>query len=138
MKAITLWQPWASMVALGYKTIETRSWSTSYRGPLAIHAALRTPPRAQRECVDNPRMSDLLRRNGLRWDALPTGVIVATVYLAYVWHVEQLSGCIGSDEAMLGDFTPGRFAWKLTNLYALPEPIPARGHQRLWEWTEPV
>lgn len=39
MKALTLRQPWASLVALGVKTIETRGWSTSYRGPLAIHAA---------------------------------------------------------------------------------------------------
>lgn len=39
MKALTLWQPWASLVALGVKTIETRSWSTSHRGPLAIHAS---------------------------------------------------------------------------------------------------
>lgn len=39
MKALSLWQPWASLVAIGAKTIETRSWSTSYRGPLAIHAA---------------------------------------------------------------------------------------------------
>ena len=35
MKAISLWQPWASAVALGSKRVETRSWSTSYRGPLA-------------------------------------------------------------------------------------------------------
>lgn len=39
MRAISLWQPWASAIALGSKRIETRSWSTSYRGPLAIHAA---------------------------------------------------------------------------------------------------
>ena len=38
MKVLTLHQPWASLVALGVKTIETRSWSTKYRGPLAIHA----------------------------------------------------------------------------------------------------
>lgn len=38
MKAVTLHQPWASLIALGVKTIETRSWSTAYRGPLAIHA----------------------------------------------------------------------------------------------------
>lgn len=40
MKAITLHQPWASLVAEGVKTIETRSWSTKYRGPLVIHAGL--------------------------------------------------------------------------------------------------
>lgn len=38
MKALTLHQPWASLVAEGVKTIETRSWSTKYRGQLAIHA----------------------------------------------------------------------------------------------------
>lgn len=44
MKALTLHQPWASLIALGYKTIETRSWATSHRGPLAIHAGTRRPP----------------------------------------------------------------------------------------------
>lgn len=39
MKAITLTQPWATLVAIGTKQIETRSWATSYRGPLVIHAA---------------------------------------------------------------------------------------------------
>lgn len=39
MKAITLYQPWATLVALGKKKIETRSWKTDYRGPLAIHVA---------------------------------------------------------------------------------------------------
>jgi hypothetical protein len=39
MRALTLHQPWASLVALGAKAIETRSWPTSHRGPLAIHAA---------------------------------------------------------------------------------------------------
>ncbi len=38
MRTLTLTQPWATLVALGAKTIETRSWQTSYRGPLAIHA----------------------------------------------------------------------------------------------------
>ena len=39
MKSLSLWQPWASLVALGIKTIETRSWETRYRGEIAIHAA---------------------------------------------------------------------------------------------------
>jgi hypothetical protein len=45
MKVLTLHQPWASLVAAGVKTIETRSWRTHYRGPLAIHAGLAEPPR---------------------------------------------------------------------------------------------
>jgi hypothetical protein len=39
MKALTLYQPWATLVAVGAKRIETRSWSTKYRGPLAIHVS---------------------------------------------------------------------------------------------------
>lgn len=41
MKTLTLWQPWASLIALGMKRIETRPWTTKYRGPLAIHAGKR-------------------------------------------------------------------------------------------------
>jgi hypothetical protein len=40
MKALSLWQPWATLVSIGAKRIETRSWPTKYRGPLAIHAGL--------------------------------------------------------------------------------------------------
>lgn len=43
MKVLTLHQPQATLVALLLKKIETRSWSTKYRGPLAIHAAARRP-----------------------------------------------------------------------------------------------
>lgn len=42
MKAITILQPWASLIACGKKQIETRSWATKYRGPIAIHVGLNT------------------------------------------------------------------------------------------------
>ena len=41
MRAISLWQPWATAIAVGVKQIETRHWKTDYRGPIAIHAAKR-------------------------------------------------------------------------------------------------
>ena len=41
MKALTIWQPWASLLVSGQKKYETRSWATDYRGPIAIHAAMR-------------------------------------------------------------------------------------------------
>ena len=41
MKAITIWQPWAEFIAAGVKHNETRSWATKYRGPIAIHAAVK-------------------------------------------------------------------------------------------------
>src|SRR5262249_6870381 len=41
MKAISLWQPWASLMAVSAKKIEPRHWQTDYRGLVAIHAAKR-------------------------------------------------------------------------------------------------
>ena len=43
MKALTIRQPWASLIAAGMKTIETRGWSTRYWGPLLIHAGKTKP-----------------------------------------------------------------------------------------------
>lgn len=44
MKALSLWQPWASLMAFGEKKIETRCWSTKFRGEMAIHATAKEPP----------------------------------------------------------------------------------------------
>lgn len=37
MKILSVWGPWAQLIAFGLKDVENRPWSTSYRGPLAIH-----------------------------------------------------------------------------------------------------
>ena len=66
IKFITLTQPWATLVALGVKRIETRSWRTPYRGLLGIHAAKSYPDWA-REFSDTPRSKfcgiSLMRRS---------------------------------------------------------------------------
>ena len=41
MKALSVQQPWASLIADGYKTIEVRSWATKHRGPLLICTSAR-------------------------------------------------------------------------------------------------
>lgn len=90
MKALTLQQPWATLVASGRKTIETRSWSTRHRGPIAIHAGKTVPSWVLPLNIggftvekDNPRGTEpsyLLR--GLNWPyRLPLGAIVATANL---------------------------------------------------------
>lgn len=38
MKTLTLKQPWATLIAYGYKKYEFRTWKTNYRGPIYIHA----------------------------------------------------------------------------------------------------
>ncbi len=79
MKVLTLHQPWASLVALGVKTIETRSWSTKYRGPLAIHAGLSKAGATQcSECWD------AIYAENSREVELPLGALVATCTLVDV------------------------------------------------------
>ena len=159
MKALTLTQPWATLVAIGAKRIETRSWATSYRGPLAIHAAKGLGPVGGRKglhslCGDHPFCDVLLPAgyNAMRMPAwgLPLGAIVATCELigcqmigvlpdetpAYMAYDEwpPVLQAIQDPERSFGLYTPGRFAWLLDDITALPEPIPAKGALSLWEW----
>lgn len=104
MKAITLHQPHASFVALGLKNIETRSWNTHYRGPLAIHAAATVPSwvlplsfAGHTIDKDNPRPTApayLLRGPSLAWPyRLPLGAVVATCTLVDVVPMVGADGC---------------------------------------------
>lgn len=85
MKALTLHQPWASLVALGVKTIETRSWSTTYRGPLVIHAGQR-PTKSlfigDHIVTASGRLTP--RKTGHGTLPLPLGAVVATCTLVDV------------------------------------------------------
>lgn len=144
MKAITIIQPWATLIALGEKRFETRSWATKHRGPLAIHAG----KKVDKEAFNNPWIKSVLAEKGIKtWKELPTGVVLATVELvechkvgATLGHVSVFESGVsinGLEEAF-GDYTPGRYAWELANLQVLSEPVPAKGQLSLWEWEEQV
>ena len=125
MRGITLWQPWASAVALAVKKIETRTWLTQYRGPLAIHAARDAAPQQARFYALHEKT---LRRAGLDVERpLPLGEIIAVV---------ELGAIVGSDlcrpstmEFPWGDYSPGRWCWLLKAPAILETPIPFRGSQ---------
>lgn len=144
MKALTLTQPWASLVAIGAKRIETRSFRTSYRGTLAIHAAKGFPRWAKQTCEER------LFAQELGPDPLPLGVVLAECRLISciptrelqenrVIEVDYLAGCadfyMSDSERLFGDYTPGRWAWLLADVKPLAIPIPAKGALGLWEWS---
>lgn len=131
MKALSLWQPWASAIAVGAKTIETRSWWTPYRGALAIHAA-KTDNAELREFFTWDACQSL-RRHYPTFDDLPFGAIVATCRLVECLKTTDIDG-LTTQERALGDYTAGRYGWVLAEIRMLPLPIPARGAQQLWEW----
>jgi hypothetical protein len=127
MKAITLWQPWASFMALDLKKNETRGWGTDYRGALAIAAA-----------------------KIIHWDEIPPAVFqfaLTRIGPCRTWStgkilcVRELYSTVKNPEvpydpieAMLGFYGLGRVAWKTYLLKVFDEPILAKGKQGLWDW----
>ncbi len=148
MKTLTLTQPWASLVAIGAKRIETRSWYTAYRGPLAIHAAKGFPRWAQETCWRDP-FDEVLRREIVKdgWKqidpkALPLGKVLATCRLVDCKLIVNSELDLRNSRMMppeepelsFGDYSVDRYAWLLEDIKALPSPDPAKGALSLWEW----
>ena len=125
MKAISLWQPWASLMALDEKKIETRSWATHYRGPLAIHAAKKPVVRIFTSLLM------ALRRVGV-YDVpdLPLGAIVGVCDLIDCIQMTAFN-LPDETEVQLGHYEPGRFMWIVENMVSI-DPIPFRGWQRIF------
>lgn len=139
MKALSLWQPWATLVALKEKQIETRSWATDYRGILAIHATSRSPAIPRELLTYQPFIDAMLSGNYRDEKDLPCGAIVAICWLAdCVPITPEFVATLSQDERTFGDYSPSRYAWKLENTRQLAEPILCRGHQRLWNWSERI
>jgi hypothetical protein len=128
MRAITLWEPWASLLAIGAKRTETRSWATRYRGPVAIHAGI--DPRGLRACAGDGAIEDALAGAGLALERLPLGCIVAVGGLVDCRRTEDLVAA-GLDDPF-GDYGPGRYGWQLDRVRPLRDPIRAIGMQGLW------
>ena len=162
MRALTLWQPWATLAAIGAKKIETRSWLTRYRGELAIHAAARMPPDAVSFCLSKPAMAEVMKQltgsdqRGVWYGYLigsgrdtifPLGKMVGVARVVDCFEIPPepmaVSSKIGSKMVMLppeepelsfGDYTPGRYAWILEDARQLAKPAPAKGSLGLWDW----
>ncbi len=138
MKALSFTQPYATLVAIGAKTIETRSWTTQYRGPLAIHAAKGFPNDAKELCFEEPFLSTLADAGIDRPGQLPLGAVLAIVQLIDCQRITTANRP-GEPEASFGDYTPGRYAWVFRrNGRRLPVPIPVKGALGLWEWYAPA
>ncbi len=124
MRAITLWQPWAQLVVLGLKKVETRHWPTKVRGLIAIHAALRRPD---------------MRFPATDTAPLPLGAVVGLAELTDCVPIEELYGG-GFDtptERAYGGWAKGRYGWILANPRLFAAPVPARGRQGFWTWIPP-
>lgn len=158
MRALTLTQPWAGLVAAGLKTVESRTWGTAYRGPLAIHAAAGWGEFGSLQAAGDYVLSDDIPRG--MWDAMctagmlegdfdaggveldeatrahvqdwPRGVIVAVAQLTAIVDVETLESDLYDREEPLCNFEQLRRAWLLGDITPVDPPVEARGAQGLW------
>ncbi len=145
MKAITIWQPWAQLLAEGKKHDETRSWATKYRGEILIHAAKRDDFYNLVNLMPSEGAAALyswvFATKGNKSDIaayFPTGAIIGKAILtdcklidqAYHDFIKELC----PEEFLYGDFTVGRYAWRLEKPKLFKNPVPASGKQGLWNW----
>lgn len=131
IQCISLWQPWAALIALHAKRIETRSWSPGLRlrhgQQLAIHAAKKWNRESAALCLTEPFLTALQPVGGIT--GLQFGGFVALA--EFIEAIPTTDAQPNEQERAFGDYRPGRFAWLLANVRAIPF-IPARGHQSLW------
>jgi hypothetical protein len=138
-KALTLHQPWATIIALGLKHVETRSWPTAYRGRLAIHAG-RAPldPGMTIVCAALAEAGLAVTVHQVEMARYPLGAIVAFCDLVdCVPMTDETIREARLVERCVGDWQPGRFAWHLDNIVPV-DPIPMRGAQGLWDCELPA
>lgn len=135
-RALSLHQPWASLVVAGVKRVETRSWSTQFRGPLIVHASKAYSTRLERAANRIERVLEMTGRldevgpDGLDLEKMPRGAFLGVVRLVTVAPTPNYSP--SALERNLGDFSPGRFAWVFEDARALDEPVDGRGLPGLW------
>jgi hypothetical protein len=150
VRALSLWQPFASLMAIGAKKIETRHWATDYRGEVAIHAAKRWTGQEMDLVLDEPFLSELAKGYGQPFllyphQTLPLGAIVAFGELAGCFRISRSAIYQSTDaskehwrveldepEMSFGNYEHGRFGWVFRNVRRLATPIPYRGQQGLW------
>ena len=137
VRALSLWEPWASLMATGAKSIETRPWTTSYRGPLLICAAKR---RVLRDLWDDLDCSSFQQGlAGLFPEDRPVlpgdlnfgdGVALVDLVDCVQTGLLRAENRIGSD-ALFGNFAIGRYGWVTTRVRRL-RPFPVTGRQGLF------
>jgi hypothetical protein len=112
MKALTICQPYAELICRGDKPIENRSWSTAYRGPLAIHAG------RSRAWLDDAMFDSR---------GLVFGAIVGVAQLVDVQPLDKLPANVQQHEHAFGPY-----CWLLADVRRLRRPIELAGRQGLW------
>lgn len=129
MKALTIKQPWAQLIAEGAKDIENRDWPTRERGWIAIHSSAKVSANDIQDACDAMKMfiprfsSRIFTADALSY---PAGSIIA---------VAELVSCVSESES---PWFFGRYGFVIQRAIKLPTPIRIRGALGFWEVPETV
>lgn len=118
MRTLTLIQPWATLIILGEKQIETRCWSTNIRGKIAIHAGKKIDKKA----FNDPIYKEVFEKYGITPKNIVTSAIIGFCEIDDVKPTEELASIITEKERVFGDYSPERYGWILKNIEPI-EPI---------------
>lgn len=129
---ISLWQPWASLIFEGAKKHETRGFRPPLKyvgGYIGIHATAKFPPLKNISEELHELCMDIW---GCGYNfTLPQGAILGTVILSGGVKTEECLPTSNADR-IAGDWSPGRYAWPLSEAEKFAEPIQAKGKQGWW------
>jgi hypothetical protein len=136
MRAITLWQPWASLMACGAKPHETRGWhapSESIGHWYAIHAASTFRVKLGDGLMPPAILAALAQHYpdqvAIGAD-LPVGGVIAVGRLVACVETSDPSVAAAPDRP-LGDFSAGRWVWRFEDMRPISI-VPISGRQRIW------
>jgi hypothetical protein len=137
MKALTLWDPWASLIMIGVKRLETRPWrlpASMVGQRIAIHASKKVPKAVFEDAMRNQYIRSALSLDPDFTNFHP-GCVLGTVELGDCYSTEDLiADDLNLRERAFGDYTPGRYAFELRNVVRFETPVPALGRQKFWNW----
>lgn len=129
MKVLSIIEPWATLIKERKKFIETRSWKTSYRGELYIHAS------SKKIKSKDKHISKLL--NLIPDVEMGYGNIICKCKLVdCVYMDKEFLNKIKDNEQeyLCGEYTIGRYAWILEDIEPISK-IPAKGHLNIWNYS---
>lgn len=136
-RAISLTQPWATLMAIDEKRVETRSWRVNYRGWVAIHAAKTFPNECRALCYRLPFARALSEFN--KPEDLPVGQVLAVTEIVDCQPTrEHGKYCMLHDERDFGDYSDGRFFIITRGVRRLKQPIAMRGALGIWKMPKPI
>lgn len=138
MKVLSLLQPWATLVVIGAKKFECRSWKTEYRGTIIIHASAKKPNRREKVFFEEDAFFKIYIDD---MDDLPYGALIGKAILKEIYrtewlmqHLEMFPYHMWKQELAFDDFSPNRYAWQLEQAESFTSVLPIKGSLGLWEY----